>query len=480
MPNQLYYDSKTTVKNAIFCVAKQQKLNPASTFSLLDLGDNALELTFALMCMSGGHNNAFNYQQVIVRLCAVCDIGDIYSHNPHIHHGHRCLNMNCKESVDHISHANWVGNTAAANCNLPSCWHQGKEKVLDILWTSKVLLTSYDFDVLFTSGSGIDMLCVFGDAKYPSINDTEDNKDVVDACIPLTAQTTTENDPCLNGTDTGNIQGEIDAGGSRDGPEDKFIEINFDEAIENELDALDHDPAIVSINHLETDAPSATMPPSGPGVCAEDYLWCNDHKWVHKQSVCHLILTPDFSPKSTVWLLRVQGYTSANKRLNDIEMGQILHGDHFVVGDVFLSLVRTHNKALGLAFICSTHIAQGGSVHGHIKTAMLMSPQGRIKVTGDIMVLWPSVTSPIPSSDSLWLWTGGYLKAALMVPGTEVKTTCVVSVSVAGHLITVMNPSMAAVSACLAPKDQSEVNANDTTWALTTKVLEMAIALLCG
>jgi len=49
MPNQLYYDSQMMVKNAIFSIAKQQKLDPSSRFSLLDVGDDALELMFALL-----------------------------------------------------------------------------------------------------------------------------------------------------------------------------------------------------------------------------------------------------------------------------------------------------------------------------------------------------------------------------------------------------------------------------------------------
>ena len=77
IPNQLYYDAQTMVKNAFFSVARQQKLDPLSPFSLLDLGDDALELTFAFMRMSGGHNSAFNYRQVIDWLCAVRDISDI-------------------------------------------------------------------------------------------------------------------------------------------------------------------------------------------------------------------------------------------------------------------------------------------------------------------------------------------------------------------------------------------------------------------
>ena len=183
VPNQLYYDSQTMVKNVVFCIAKQQKLNLSSSLSLLDVGDNALELTFALMRMSGGHNNAFNYRQVIDCLCAVCDISDIYSRNPNIRHGHRRLNMNRKESVDHISRATWVGDMTAGNCDLLSCWLQGRQKALEILQTSKIPPASYHFDSIFASGSGINMLCVFGDEKYPSINDAEEHEDLIDHLV---------------------------------------------------------------------------------------------------------------------------------------------------------------------------------------------------------------------------------------------------------------------------------------------------------
>ena len=89
--------------------------------------------------------------------------------------------------------------------------------------------------------------------------------------------------------------------------------------------------------------------------------------------------------------------------------GHLLRGDQFIVGDLFLTLVRTHNKTLALAFIRSTHIAQGGSARSHVQAATLMSPQGGMKVTGDIMILHPSVSSTMSSNDSLWLWTGAIL-----------------------------------------------------------------------
>ena len=107
-----------------------------------------------------------------------------------------------------------------------------------------------------------------------------------------------------------------------------------------------------------------------------------------------------------------------------------------------------------------------------------MSPQGGMKVTGDIMILHPSVSSAMLSNDSLWLWTGAYLKASSVVPGTETKTLRVVSITLPGHLLTVVNPSTVTASAHLAPEDRLEVNANDTKWALATEALELAITLL--
>ncbi|KIJ12684.1 hypothetical protein PAXINDRAFT_28538, partial [Paxillus involutus ATCC 200175] len=130
MPNQLYYDSQTMVKNVIINVTKQQKLDPSVCLSFLDLGDDPLELEFAFLRMTGGHNNAVNYGQAIDRLGATRDIGGVYACNPDIAHGHRRLNLSRKEGVDHISWAHWLGDTVTGHCNLPTSWLQGRKEAL--------------------------------------------------------------------------------------------------------------------------------------------------------------------------------------------------------------------------------------------------------------------------------------------------------------------------------------------------------------
>lgn len=79
MPNKLYYDSQSMVKTAVMNIAKQQKLDSDTTFSFLNLGDDALELLFAFLRMSGGHNNAVNYRQAVDQLGAARDIGGVFA-----------------------------------------------------------------------------------------------------------------------------------------------------------------------------------------------------------------------------------------------------------------------------------------------------------------------------------------------------------------------------------------------------------------
>jgi hypothetical protein len=63
MPNQLYYDMQTLIKNLVFCIAKQQKLDAAAPFHLLDVRDDPIELLFAFLRMCSGHNNAISMQR---------------------------------------------------------------------------------------------------------------------------------------------------------------------------------------------------------------------------------------------------------------------------------------------------------------------------------------------------------------------------------------------------------------------------------
>ncbi|KAG1767294.1 hypothetical protein EV702DRAFT_1254833 [Suillus placidus] len=126
LTEQLYYDSETFAKNVVFCILKQQKLDPFERFFFLNVGDDALELEFAFLLMCRGHNNAMNYKQVLDRLGAA------------------------------------------------SAWHQGRDEAIAILSRSQIPSSAYDFETLFPPGSGIDLLCIFGGSKYPAIHEEDD------------------------------------------------------------------------------------------------------------------------------------------------------------------------------------------------------------------------------------------------------------------------------------------------------------------
>ncbi|KAI6109750.1 hypothetical protein F5141DRAFT_1063906 [Pisolithus sp. B1] len=143
LPNQLYYDITTAMKNIIFCIAKQLWLNLSSKFSLLDVGTDQVEVLFALIWMCGGHNSTLNFTR--------------------------------SEHVDHINCGMWQGDTVVCNCNLQAAWSDGCAVVVSILSTSPLFPEEYDFDRIF-SVEDVDLMCVFGGGKYPSINQ-EDEED---------------------------------------------------------------------------------------------------------------------------------------------------------------------------------------------------------------------------------------------------------------------------------------------------------------
>ncbi|KAG2131051.1 hypothetical protein DEU56DRAFT_757676 [Suillus clintonianus] len=437
MPNQLYYDVQTLIKNIIFCIAKQQKLDATQPFTLLDTGDDPIELLFVFLRMCGGHNSAVNYKQALDRL----------------------------ESVDHINRSMWVGDIISGHCNLPSAWKQGQDVATQFLQLTQIPPQAYDFNSYFSFGSSMDLLCVFGEGKYPSVNDgdTEEDRSLN---VRVVSSIPTENvgdEPA---------EPETSLAPAEEGADENDPIHNFEEMLEDKFDPTQPEDLDDSPKILEDDTPTA--PPKGPGIRPADYLWC-EKKWVHKQTVCRLIITPNFTPKSQVRLLHVRGFTSVNKKADVDEVSNILHGEHFVTGDLFLTLICSQGKVLSLALTRATSISENGLSRGRINTATLASLWSNVKVVGEMMVLLPSISST-PESSALWVWNGGYLKTASPVPGTNAVTQRVVTLSIPGHLLELANPRVVNALEHLAPDQASEVNSKGSSWALSNDGLEAAAA----
>ncbi|KAJ7431083.1 hypothetical protein FB451DRAFT_1065033 [Mycena latifolia] len=138
MSNQLYGDSQTMVKNAMFYIAKQQVLDPNESFFLFNLGDDKLEKLFGRIRMLGAHDSGMNFRQGIDRLGHAVNIDRVLLCNPDLDMGQRRLNTTRVEGADHLNSKSWMGNACAGDCNLPSAWKKGREAAIHIFEASQI------------------------------------------------------------------------------------------------------------------------------------------------------------------------------------------------------------------------------------------------------------------------------------------------------------------------------------------------------
>ena len=275
MPNQLYYDSQTLVKNVIFCIAKQQQLDASESFFLPDVRDDPIELLFTFLRMCGGHNSALNYKQAINRLHAARDIGGVYSRNPDLRHGHQRLNLSRTEHLDHMHHDMWTGNIQSRDVNLHTCWMNGHSAAISILAKSPTFPKDFNYDTLFST-PGVDMLCVFGSGIYPGITEAKDEDD---SSVQIQDSGPSQDASLLSsGTLT------ADGNPTEDAPDQEAdLVLGLEEQLErftiNETSDMSSDPPSSSSN-------DSTPPiPSGPGIRANDFLLV-EGKYIHKSSFC--------------------------------------------------------------------------------------------------------------------------------------------------------------------------------------------------
>ncbi|KAH9937097.1 uncharacterized protein B0H18DRAFT_925397 [Fomitopsis serialis] len=202
MPHQLYGDTQTTVKNVIFCIAKQQLLDGNQRFYLYDTGDDKLEELFGNVRMQGGHNPNFSFKQLVDRLGAAIDIDAVFTAHPELHQGSRRRKVTRTEHADHLNHASWTGDTVVDNVNLRSAWAEGRKAATNSL--SKLCIAP-GFDVLFrSSSSSIDMLQPIRPGKFPGVSMEQDRS--LDSEAPAPA-----NSPATRTTSTGTAPGESES-----------------------------------------------------------------------------------------------------------------------------------------------------------------------------------------------------------------------------------------------------------------------------
>ncbi|KAH9944798.1 hypothetical protein B0H21DRAFT_892357 [Amylocystis lapponica] len=507
MSNQLYGDSQTMVKNAIFCIAKQQQLDANEPFYLFDLGDDRLERLFGRIRMLGAHDSGINYHQGIDRLGHAVDIDTIFMRNPQLDPGSRRIKMDRVEGVDHLNAKTWKGNVVAGNCDIPSAWLRGRQAAIRVLSSSQMSPSAYDYATIF-SDRDFDFLRPFGQGKYPGIESDHDRSMDFDKIIGR--ETASGSDPH---SESAAIPTTGVPSSTSDSPVEHTQAPNSVSSGASDSDSLPHDHLVTLeeafSNPSSTEVELTGTVPSGPGIDPADYIQYKG-RWIHKQSVCRIVINSGYAHKLVNRLHRVCGFTKVNrKRHLDVDSDDILDPDTFPVGDPILTLLRCE-KTLSLALLRTTAINDGTTLLAGTKLATLMSQKAEIKVSGQIVTLIPmssfqapsstlshsststpddfpsqnsstdsSELEPLasqnhhkdlgPSESASWIWSGGYVKTDTSMRGTTESTEKPVVVTVPGYLTQYVNPNIFDVDTNAGNGRNprlSEVNSAGKTWLL--------------
>jgi hypothetical protein len=219
--------------------------------------------------------------------------------------------------------------------------------------------------------------------------------------------------------------------------------------------------------------------PQGPGIRPDDYLLFKG-RWIHKQTVCRLVINKDFISKSHNRLERVRGgYTKVNKRI-DMSAGRLTDQDLFLVGNIFLTILHS-GSTLSLAILHSTLLTLNNVSRASINSTIMKASRGTAKVTGQLLTIIPTHPKSLPSeSPQSFLWNGGYVKARSIIQGTMESTDRVVVVSVPGSLIELINPKPTFIRLRddISSDDFLEITGGQSTWQVCQDALQAACDLL--
>ncbi|KAJ7727820.1 hypothetical protein DFH07DRAFT_970034 [Mycena maculata] len=463
MSNQLYRDTQTTVKNIVFSVAKQQLLDPNVKVNANEDGTDPVECHFGFMRMAGGHNSAMSYKQGVERNGWACDIQGVYSRWPQLHQESRRRRITRTSHKDHLNTSKWIADLLAGCCDLIDCWCLGEAEAIRILKLfSKLSPEKYDFHAILATSS-VDFLRPWGNNIYPGLAADPDRSVVQPPVAPEPAELAV-------------------ASSSAPRPTTDDTESESDLESEPEPEDEPQEPEPITLEDL-LEEPAPQQPSAGPGVRPNDYIADEDGKFIHKASICRLVLNKEFVAKSKdhmnraagLGLGRVRCFTKPDSRPLKGGGAGNMTGTAFITGDLFLTLVQ-HAKTITLAVLQSTKITHNGAWVPEIAASTVGNAQVNVKLTGQIVHM-EAVSSteddlaidgdPSLIQNSLtWLATGSFLTGKSKMKGTTISTTKPVILTLPGIMTELCNPAVVDSHGRLSNEAAKGINSAGTTWAL--------------
>ena len=157
IPNQLYHDLQTLVKDNFFSVARQQCQDPSRPLYIFQLSNDLLEQLFGIVrCLT--HNRNVDALEFAERVSIASRIMDIYSRHAEWDRGARRL---C-ETLDRVNVRSWKGDTSVRGLVLHQLWARGATEAHALL-TNHPHYDASDLDFTVWSSDGCTMLRPFGE-----------------------------------------------------------------------------------------------------------------------------------------------------------------------------------------------------------------------------------------------------------------------------------------------------------------------------
>ena len=353
MTSPLYSDSQATVKDVLFCIAKQKLLDSSKPFYIIQVGSDRLKACFCNARTQTHHRN-FDILKLSYKLAIASMISSIYIRHPELDAGSRHLNLTNAIGVDHVNPKSWVGDVTVDNVSLQLCWQKGK---IDAETFLSLVFPPHEFE---------DFSSVFSRPNHDLLRPS--------------------------GEYIG-FSGDTDPSDEKPGDEPEQIVCEEDDTEDEGVEAADDEGP--NILELEEWLPDVVGDPILDGV-PKDWLEI-DGAMYWKSSVVAQRLKANRSKKVVERTLRVQGLT-----LNDLQKHSLADiqtdsadPNRFCIGDIVATLVRS-GSSICLAIIQAIAMRKKSSSFPSIAAHLLRDQESDFSVQAQIVRL--------VQTGSRWAW----------------------------------------------------------------------------
>ncbi|KAJ7849431.1 hypothetical protein B0H13DRAFT_2402726 [Mycena leptocephala] len=377
LPNQLYGDLQTMVKNAVLMVPKTRLINGQLKVFICLLGDDVLEALFGRSRIIGGHSPNSSTAELQHRFNSALILDHIFEQHPELELKPRRLALFRMRDFDHLRPRHFTGELRADSCDLDSCWKIAVQNAEEILRKFRVKMV-VPFAELFKRAD-TDLMRPFG-GKYPAIS-AEVDRSMVNLSSYYDDTASTIDPSTIN-------------------PNKSTLTVDFDE--------------LIACETAQRVAESREGPHSVFAEIDADGHLC------HKKAVVRTLFDMTHDMRSSHdRLQRVRGFTIGGKswtREDNPDNEKVSASTHFQLGNLFTTLVCYNGTHLGLAVAKCTLIKRGSA--GSKSASVSAIPLGELHLSTSPYTLSGRVFSLIPltadSNPRQWAWNGQFISFSLL------------------------------------------------------------------